>query len=164
MFHTPQLPKSEEIKAYLISRYSCRAEMKRHAQQLRRIGIRVVSHWHDRDPDPPKGYGESRWEHWAEVHEENLNALALANVVMVFGDTPGGRYAGGDRHDELATAREHGKTLILIGDPSTCAQCAIARPRHQQGPYCARFATWHECLGHLLMLANPKRESTEEAA
>lgn len=152
----PKVEPRPQLKVCLAGRYTKKniRLLKLYAQQLRALGYIVTSNWHDLPYLPAKD-----WTHEVLIacFERNIARVRQSDILIALGVRPGGRYAGGDTHDEIATARENGAAVYLIGEPSTCAQHALVRAGK-------RFATWHECYGNLKMLAEVGRESEEVAA
>jgi hypothetical protein len=159
MFRAPTLPKPERMTVFLAARYPRAETIDLYAQQLERAGFTVISNWHapHRRKGPHGVIGISDVGPCALAKRHNANRIAASDILVIFGDRPGGRYAGGDRHWEVGFAEGRGVTILFVGDPSTCYQCDLSLGSQ-------RFATWHECLGHLQMLANPGPESAEVAA
>jgi hypothetical protein len=107
-------------RIYLAARYSRRAELLEHADDLYAAGVGLVrARWlyedHDWPGDAASPEGIAAAAHFAVDDYEDIRA---ADLVIVFSEqpAPGGRNRGG-RHVELGLALAWRKPLVVVGPP-----------------------------------------------
>lgn len=140
------------MKIYIAARYGRRLEMKRHAEELKMIGHKVVSTWVFEDNDAVDAQFRSSRDASRAAQgfaEKNLDQIDECDIFVCFTEAPeGGPEVGGGRHVELgyaiasklgAEAEEFGSDMdiILIGPPENLF-CHFAWMR--------RFLYWPDAL------------------
>jgi len=121
------------MKVYLASRFADWLPTARKANELRTLGLEVVSRWHDdaSDTDP-----QSEWA------ERDYNDVRRCDILVAF--TQGKDSVGGGRHTELGMALAWGKVVLLVGK---------RRQVFHHHPDVQQFDTWAECREQLALLA-----------
>lgn len=130
-----------QIKFYLASRYSRRAELCRYRDMLVSMGQEVTTRWLDGDyPTDPNGRSlVAPDEVRAKVAAEDMADVLAADVFVAFTE-PARNDGRGGRHVEFGIAVASGKRLVVIGEAENVFYML---------PGVRRFSTWDQYVDWL---------------
>ena len=98
------------MRVYLASRYSTRRQMRKYAKELRKLGIRVSSTWHEAGVAYTVGIKQA--SNWQLQAARDYNDLDCADTLVMF-VKPISKTGG--RHVEFGYAVATGKRILLVG-------------------------------------------------
>jgi nucleoside 2-deoxyribosyltransferase len=117
------------MKIYLASRYGRRAQLRKHRQELRRLGHECTSRWLDSDE-----------EESAAMAERDIQDVAACDTLILFCEAPRCGTRNG-RMVECGVALGLNKTVLAIGADIENIFLLL--------PDITRYGTWTECLAAL---------------
>jgi len=128
---------------YLAARYSRREEMVGRAEELERLGFRVISRWilggHTSGEHPDMGQAVNK----TLAHHDRTDIIR-SDIVIHFTEPETALYPRGSRHVELGIAYERGKLNYVVGPYENIFHHLDA---------VLRFESWELFLGHFKEVA-----------
>lgn len=90
------------MKIYIAARYSRKDEVARLAGLMRKVGVTVVSTWHDEaESQIPETSFDANREHFLEMANRDLSELDTAESIVFFSESPTVGVPRGGRHVEF---------------------------------------------------------------
>ena len=105
------------MRIYLASRYSRKLEMREHAKQAERCGIRVGAEWLKETAAPDSELSDSTLEKLATYAQQDWWDIGACDVFVFFAEPYDKQPNRGGRHVEFGIAAALGKKILVVGEP-----------------------------------------------
>lgn len=105
------------MQVYLAGRYSKKLELRKYADELEKVGIRVGTEWL-KEPDNPNGaLSDSSESKLAEYARQDYWNIGACDVFVFFAENQDFQPPRGGRHVEFGMALILGKPIVVVGSP-----------------------------------------------
>ena len=99
------------MRIYLAGRHNRRDELRRCADDLRKMGHEVTARWLEEHHQAP---GPLDHPAWATIAQEDVEDVSAADTVIGFAEPERG--GGGGRHVEFGMGLAQGKRMLVVGN------------------------------------------------